>query len=93
MPGDAFHLLCLFFVRARYGDFVNERELHGGCADDAKPGPREDQTAMQLMGLTDGQGHSLVDFGYILPFTSDSKASKQYNIHSITGPKSNYDGG
>ena len=32
-----------------------------------------------------------VDLGYILYFTSDSKGSKQYNTHSITGPKSNHE--
>ena len=31
-----------------------------------------------------------VDLGYILHFTSDSKGSKQWNIHSIAGPKSNH---
>ena len=31
-----------------------------------------------------------VDLSYILHFTSDSKGSKQHNIHSITGPKSNH---
>ena len=33
-----------------------------------------------------------LDLGYILHVTSDSKGSKQYNIHSITGPKSNHGG-
>ena len=31
-----------------------------------------------------------VDLGYILHFTSDSKRSKNLNIHSIAGPNSNH---
>ena len=42
--------------------------------------------------LNGGGGMAGVDLGYILHFASDSKCSKQENMHSITGPNSNHDG-
>ena len=48
--------------------------------------------SLELHGKTHHVLHVTgVDLGYILHFTSDSKGSKQHNLHSITGPKSNHE--